>query len=183
MSTFKSKAIIIKITKIKEKDFIYDIFTYDFWKIKVQKKEHKKEKSLDLWYIINCEIETKWWRDIHRIKNIKIKSEFNYEKKDFKLLNAYLNLIWIVYQRLPIWQEFKDIFEIFDEINDKKNIDETKLILAKLKIINLMWELDIQNENKTIEKILNFINKNKIKDILKLTWIQEDQKQILDNIN
>jgi recombinational DNA repair protein (RecF pathway) len=39
MSLFKTKAIILKISKVKEKDFIYDIFTYDYGKIKVQKKE------------------------------------------------------------------------------------------------------------------------------------------------
>jgi recombinational DNA repair protein (RecF pathway) len=79
MTLFKTKAIILKISKVKDKDFIYDIFTFDYGRIKVQKKEHKKEKTMDLGYIINCEIETKEQRDIHKIKNIKIKSEFRYE--------------------------------------------------------------------------------------------------------
>jgi recombinational DNA repair protein (RecF pathway) len=48
MAIFKTKAIILKISKVKDKDFIYDIFTFDYGRIKVQKKEHKKEKSLDL---------------------------------------------------------------------------------------------------------------------------------------
>lgn len=179
MSLFKTKAIVLKITKIKERDFIYDLFTFDYGKIKVQKKDSKKEKNLDLWYIINCEIETKAERNIHKIKNIKIKSEFNYEDKDFLVINLYLEIISYIQNNLPDWVEFKDMFEIIETINDKKNIDETKLILAKLKITNLFWELKLENEDKIIEKILNFINKNKIKEILKLTWIDENLKNKL----
>jgi recombinational DNA repair protein (RecF pathway) len=48
MSFFKSKAIILKIYKNKDKNFIYDIFTYEFGKIKIQKKDAKKEKALDI---------------------------------------------------------------------------------------------------------------------------------------
>lgn len=182
MSLFKTKAIILKISKVKEKDFIYDIFTYDYGKIKVQKKDSKKEKSLDSGYIINCEIETKEWRDIHKIKNIKIKSEFRYEQLEFEIINLYLSIIWIIYQKIPFWVEFKDIFEIIEEINSKKNIDKTKLVLSKLKVIDLLWELKIDNDDEVIRKILKFINKNKIKDILKLTWINLDTISKLNEV-
>ncbi len=182
MSLFKSKGIILKITKIKDKNFVYDIFTYDYWKIKVQKKNTKKEKNLDLWYIINCEIETKQWRDIHKIKNIKIKSEFDYENKNFAVLNTYLEIISYVEKNLTYWADFKDIFEIIEIINNKKNIDDTKLVLAKLKITNYLWELNIENNDKNVEKILKFINKNKISEILKLTWIDNDLKIKLKNL-
>lgn len=179
MSLFKTKAIILKISKVKEKDFLYDIFTYDYGKIKVQKKWWKKEKTLDLGYIINCEIETKESKDIHKIKNIKIKSEFICDNKDFNTINEYLNIIGIIYQKIPFWSEFKDIFELFEEINNKKNIDEIKLILSRLKIIDLLWELKIDNKNEIIWKILRFVNKNKLKEVLKLTWIDEDLKEKL----
>jgi len=183
MSLFKTKAVILRISKLKEKDFIYDIFTYDYGKIKVQKKEWKKEKTLDLWYIINCEIETKEWKDIHKIKNIKIKSQFICDNKDFKTINEYLSIIGIIHKKLPSWIEFKDIFELFQEINDKNNIDECKLILAKLKVIDLLWELKVDNNNELVRKILRFINKNRIKDILKLSWINNELLIKLRNLN
>lgn len=182
MSLFKTKAIILKISKIKEKDFIFDIFTFDYGKIKVQKKDSKKEKSLDLGYIINCEIETKEWRDMHKIKNIKIKSEFRYEHLWFSTINLYLNIIWIIYQKIPFWVEFKDLFEVIEEVNSKKNIEKIKLVLSKLKVIDLLWELKIDNDDEIIRKILKFINKNKIKDIFKLNWLEESTISKLESI-
>lgn len=183
MSFFKSKAIILKIYKNKDKNFIYDIFTYEFGKIKIQKKDAKKEKALDIWYIINFEIETKEWREINNAKNIKIKSEFIYENMEFITIMEYLNIIWLIHKKLALWIEFREIFEIVEEINIKNNLDETKLILAKLKIINLIWELKIENANKTVEKILKYINSNKITEILRLSGIDDTIKSILKNIN
>ncbi len=183
MSLFKSKAIILKISKVKEKDFIYDIFTFDYGKIKVQKKEWKKEKTLDLWYIVNCEIETKESKDIHKIKNIKIKSQFNCDNKDFNTINEYLNIIWIIYRKIPFWIEFKDLFELFEEINNSRNIDEVKLVLARLKIIDLLWELKIEDNDELVWKILKFINKNKIKEIFKLKGINNELLIKLKNLN
>ncbi len=183
MSNFKTKAVILKISKVKDRDFVYDIFTYDYGRIKVQKKELKKEKSLDLGYIINCEIETKETRDIHKIKNIKIKSEFRCDGKDYATINEYLKIIWTMYHKLPEWLVFKDIFELVEEINDKKNLDEIKLILSRLKIINLLWELKIDSNDEIIWKILKFINNNKIKDILKLSWIDYELLIKLKNLN
>lgn len=182
MAIFKTKAIILKISKVKDKDFIYDIFTFDYGRIKVQKKEHKKEKSLDLGYIINCEIETKEQRDIHKIKNIKIKKEFNCENKDFATINEYLTIIWLVYNKLPEWLVFKDVFEIVDEVNDTNNIDEMKLILSRLKVINLLWELDLNHQDQLVEKVLKFINNNKLKEIFKLSGFDQEIKEKLIKI-
>jgi len=182
MAIFKTKAIILKISKVKDKDFIYDIFTFDYGRIKVQKKEHKKEKSLDLWYIINCEIETKEQRDIHKIKNIKIKSEFRYEGKDYITLQEYLTIIWIIYNKLPEGLVFKDIFEILEEVNKTKNIDDMKLILSRLKVINLLWELDLNHKDQLIEKVLKFINNNKLKEIFKLSGFDDIIKEKLRKI-
>ena len=72
MSIFKTKWIILKIHKIRDKDFLYTIFSKDYWKIMCNKKFSKKEKTLDLWYLINFEIITKENVSIHKIKNIKI---------------------------------------------------------------------------------------------------------------
>lgn len=182
MSVFKTKWIIIKIDKIAKNDFLYTIFSYDYWKIKANKKIAKQEKTLDIWYIINFEIETKKDISIHKIRNIKILSSFDYEKKSFLLINNFLELIALVLKNTPEWVQIFEIYNIFDFINNYEKITEEKLLLAKLKIINILWELNIRSDDKIIEKILNFIDKNNIKEIFRLKWISEEQKKLLENI-
>ncbi len=176
MSLFKTQAIILNQKKINQKDFIYTIFTKDYWKILVNKKLSSKEKVLDIWYIINCEIQTNEKNDIHKIRNIKIKYEFLNQKRSFSEINLYLEILSYTLKNIAIWIVFYEIFDIIEYINKTEKIDETKLILAKLKIKNILWELDIKNKDTTINKVLKFINKNNIKTIFKLTWIDENIK-------
>jgi len=179
MSIFKTKWVVLRISKISGSDFLYTIFTYDYWIIRASKKNAKNEKSLDLWYLINFEIETKNKRDIHKIRNIKISLEFNTEGKNFATINAYLTVLSTILKWAPIWVPIYEIINIIEAIINYKYIDETKLILAKLKIINIFWNLDINHENKTVWKILKFINDNTINDIFRLGWISEEIKEKL----
>lgn len=181
MTVFKTKWIILKIDKIKDKDLLFNIFTKDYWKIRANKKFSKREKSLDSGYLINFEIHTKPNSQIHKIRNIKILSEFNLNKdKSFDELNKYLEILAILYKEYPDWLKNNWIFEIIEEINSNKKIDENKLILAKLKLISQIWNLKTENDNLTIKKILKFISNSNIKDILKLTWISWELKKELD---
>lgn len=192
MSIFKDKAIILKIekslkvndnnfTKTNDKEFLYTLFTKTYWKIKASKKYSKTEKSLDLWYNINFEIITSEKSKIHKIKNIKIKNEFNINKdKNFYEINKYLEILALIYKEIPEWVAFEEIFEIIETINEKQNINETRLILAKLKIKSLIWILNINHKDEIIKKILKFISVSKIENILKLTWINETKKKELD---
>jgi hypothetical protein len=84
---------------------------------------------------------------------------------------------------LPEWIVFKDVFEIIEEINDTNNIDEIKLILSRLKVINLLWELNLMHEDELVQKVLKFINSNKLKEIFKLNWFDEVIKEKLRRIN
>lgn len=169
MSVFKDKAIVLKIDKLREKELLYTLFTYEYWKIRASKKFSKKEKNLDLGYLINFEIITKEEAKFHKIRNIKIKSQFNIEKdKSFSEINLYLELLNKIYKEIPDWLQNKEIFSVIENINSKKNINETKLLLALLKIKSVLWDLPNENENKTIEKILKYINNSKIEDILRL---------------
>jgi hypothetical protein len=136
-----------------------------------------------LGYIINCEIETRESRDIHKIKNLKIKSEFSYESKDFAIINEYLNILGIVYQKIPFGLVYRDIFELLEELNDKKSIDETKLVLARLKVIDLLGELKVENSDLLVGRILKFINKNRIKEIFRLNGISNELLIKLRNLN
>ena len=195
LSIFNDKAIVLKINKAawnnsnennfwkktSDKELLYTLFTKSYWKIKASKNYTKTEKNIDLGYVINFEIMTKENSKIHKIKNIKIKSEFNLNKdKNFYELNKYLEILALVYREIPEWIAFEEIFDVVETINNYEKIDETKLILAKIKIKSLLWNLNVEHNDKIIEKILKFINTSKIENILKLTWINEEQKKELD---
>ncbi len=195
LSIFNDKAIVLKINKAawnnsnennfwkktSDKELLYTLFTKSYWKIKASKNYTKTEKNIDLGYVINFEIMTKENSKIHKIKNIKIKSEFNLNKdKNFYELNKYLEILALVYREIPEWIAFEEIFDVVETINNYEKIDEIKLILAKIKIKSLLWNLNVEHNDKIIEKILKFINTSKIENILKLTWINEEQKKELD---
>lgn len=183
MSIFKDSATVLKITKLNNKEFLYTIFTDKFWKIVTKKKFSKKEKALDLWYYINCEIETSKNSDISKIWWIKIVNEFLNINRNFNEINNYLILINTIIKKTAVWIENIKINEVIKRINIYNNTDlEVKIILAQIKIINLLWELNINNKNETISKILKFINNNDIETILKLTWLNEEIKKDLQSI-
>jgi len=48
MSLFKSSGIILKISSLKENEFLFDVFTYEYGKLKMKTKKSKKEKNLDV---------------------------------------------------------------------------------------------------------------------------------------
>jgi hypothetical protein len=183
MSIFKDSGIVLKVQKSENKDFIYHILSERFWKVIVTKKLKGNEKILDIWYHINYEIEVKNSRSINKIKMIKIINEFNSNNKSFKEINNFLILINIVLKKVVFWVENPKINEIIKIISNCNKSDlETKLILAQLKVLDLLWELSTNHNNETISKILNFINKNTFKNILKLSWINNDLKKELQNI-
>ena len=181
MSVFKTKWIILKIHKPKDKDFLYTVFTYDFWKILVSKKKNTKEKALDLWYMVNCEIRTKDWYNIHKISNLKIVSEFYYENKPFDLIQDYLKTLSLVLKNTPDGNPAFEIFNILEQINKHKNITSEKLCLARLKIMNCLWDLNIIHSDPIIWKILKFIDTHNISDLLRLTGITDEiYKKLLE---
>ena len=182
MSIFKTKWIILKLSKTKPWEFLYTIFTKEYWKILCNKKISKKEKSLDLGYLVNFEITTKENQSIHKIRNIKIISEYKRENKSFKELNSYLIILSIIHNKIPTWAPILELFNLLEIITSHPNMDVTKLTLTRLKIISIFWELNENNSNPTIAKILKFINSNKIDRILKLTWISEEIEKKLELI-
>lgn len=182
MSIFKTSWVILKAENSINKDFIYTIFSVDYWKIKAVKKISKKEKTLDLWYVINFEVEVKKDISIHKIKSIKIKSEFLDKNKTFNTLYNYLILLANIEKSMAFWMVNKDIFNLVKIINIYEKIDEDKLILASLKVKHLLWELAIINDNIYVLKILKFVQNNPINIILKLKNIDENIKRILEKI-
>jgi len=72
-----------------------------------------------------------------------------------------------------------EVFNILESINNYKNITPEKLCLARLKVINCLWELDINHKNIIIGKILRFIDTNNIDQVLRLNWIDENTQKEL----
>lgn len=181
MSYFRSKGIVLKKTKYGEKEFLYSIFSYDFWKIEVLKKNASKEKPLDIWYDINFEVHSYKNSQLSRIAHIKIINEFDPSKHKFKTINAYLWLIHMVY----IKSEKKNaIFEIYILLHELHKIEITKekILLAQLKIKNIFWELPINHSDTSICSVLKFIHNNSSKNCLRIKGISESQTEIFEKI-
>lgn len=183
MSVFKSKWIILKYKFLNQKwEILYDIFSLDYGKIQAIKKSSKKEKILDLWNLIDFEIETSLGSNINKIRNIKIINTFYYLETNFNIINIYLEIINLISKNTPEWIIIKEIYDVLFIINTFKNIDYTKLVLSKLKIFSIFWNLNLENKDLIVSKILNFISKNNIEKIFLLTWIDEKILQNLEKI-
>lgn len=182
MSIFKSQWVILKIKKIEEKKHLYTILTSDYWKILCNKKFSSREKSLDLGYLINFEIEVKKWVNIHNIKNIKIISEFESIWKKYSTIENFLILLNIVHLKLPEKLVNLEIFNALRIIIKNKKLDSSKLILSQLKILNILGLLGLESKNLIIKKILYFINNNNIENVLKLIWIDKKLELELGDI-
>lgn len=179
MSIFKSSGIILKITSLKENEFLFDVFTYEYGKLKLKAKKTKKEKNLDLGYIINFEVNVKKENTIHEIRNIRIKNEFPYSDKNYEVIYEYLYLLKNIAKECAYNFQICEIYNIFCELNEIQNISEEKIIFSHLKVLNILWLLPDTHKNPTIQKILSFIGKESIKNILKLKWLDEGLKNEL----
>ncbi|MDD5770381.1 MAG: recombination protein O N-terminal domain-containing protein [Candidatus Gracilibacteria bacterium] len=182
MSLFKTYGIVLKTTKVKENDFLLDVFCYDYGKLKLKTTKSKTIKTLDIGYILNFEIDVQKQNKIHEIKNIKIKNEFDYLNKNYLIIIKYLELLKIINDKCPLGMPIFEIFNILNEINLTKNITEEKIIFSQLKILNILGVLKQENNNEKIQKVLSFVNKESIKNILKLKGLSEDEKKILEKI-
>ncbi len=181
MSLFKSSGIILKITSLKENEFLFDVFTYEYGKLKLKAKKTKKEKNLDLGYIINFEVNVKKENTIHEIRNIRIKNEFSYSDTSYEMIYEYLYLLKSIWDNCAYNLQICEIYNVFCELNEIQNISEEKIIFSHLKILNILWLLPEIHQNPTIQKILSFIGKESIKNILKLKGLDENLKWELKN--
>ncbi|MCD5380737.1 recombination protein O N-terminal domain-containing protein [Candidatus Gracilibacteria bacterium] len=185
MSIFKTQGIIIKIKKQEEKNNLYTIFTADYGKILTSKKLVLKEKTLDLGYLINFEIEVKQGVNIHKIKNIKIIGEFNSFGKQYSIIHSFLELLNIVNTKLPEKLTHLEIYYTLEtlikyEKLTSNELTKQRIILIQLKLLDLLGTLNIEHENVTIKKILHYIHKNKSGEILKLTGINKEVEEKLE---
>jgi hypothetical protein len=66
------------------------------------------------------------------------------------------------------------MFFIMEKVNEEKNINFQKLLITKLKIFNILWTLKTHHPNKIVEKILKFIDKNKVEVLFRLAPIEDN---------
>lgn len=173
MSRFKSKGIVLKINKIVGSEYLYTIFSHDYGKIQCSKSLSKKEKNLDLWYMINFEILTKQEAKIHKIQNIIILREFNTQNQSFAVINTYLEFLAYINTSCAPNLQIIQIYGIFEALYSLSEISNEKILLSWLKSKQIFWLLQIEDSDNTTQKILKFIHKNNISNILKLTGINE----------
>lgn len=181
MLIFKSSWIILKIHKVNEKDFLYTIFTQEYGKIMCQKKYSKTEKSLDIWYLIQFEIETKEDKKVHKMRNIKILSDFAPANKSFDVLQNYLELLAMILKNTPEWVQAYWIIDIVEFIHKYEEITADKILLSKLKLLHIFGTLPYDHQNETTNKVLKFIHTKPISEIFKLWKIPEDIKKDLED--
>lgn len=175
MHIFKIKGIVLNIVKNIKDENIITIFSEEYWKFKVQKKGKTKEKPLDIWYLFSCELYQKEETDIHKIKNIKIKSSFDYHEKDYFIIVSYLDLISTLYKNCPFWLQIREIFDICEKINSKKETRIQDIILWKVKVLQILWIKWFEYKNdEIVQKILKFTYHNKIEKVLKLEEIDNE---------
>lgn len=174
MHVFKIKGIVLNILKNMKWENIITIFSEEYWKIKVQKKGKTKEKPLDIGYLFSCELTQKEDTDIYKIKNIKIKSSFDYHEKDYSMIVSYLDFIDTLYKNCPFWLQIREIFDIGEKINFKKEIRLQDIVLWKIKILQILWIKWYENDDEIVQKILKFIYHNKIEKVLKLEKIDNE---------
>lgn len=176
MSVFKSSGIILKTHKMRDGKLLYTVFSDMYGKIMCSKKYSKTEKSVDVGYVINFEIITKQDSDIHSIKNIKIISELQTENKNFTTIVNYLELIASILNNNALGIENLEIYNIVPSLHKIQDHKEfyNKIILAKLKLKQLLWDLPWESQDPTVVKILWFIHTHKIQDVLKLSQIKQE---------
>lgn len=181
MLIFKSSWIILKIHKVNEKDFLYTIFTQEYGKIICQKKFSKTEKSLDIGYLIQFEIETKEWKKVHKMRNIKILSDFSPVNKSFDVLQNYLELLAMIHKNTPEGVQAYGIIDIIEVIHNYESITADKITLAKFKLLHIFGTLPYEHANLTVNKLLKYIHNKKISEIFKLWTIPEEIKKDLES--
>jgi len=75
-----------------------------------------------------------------------------------------------------------ELYNTLKEFIKYNNLTSSKIILTQLKILNILGILNLEHKNLTIKKILFFIHKNKINNVLKLVGISDKLEVELTNI-
>lgn len=180
MSVFKTEWIVLQVGKYSEQELFYKILFRDYGILTVKKKKKVREKPIDVWYFISCEILTNSERKIHTIWNIKVKCFFIAEWKPYKHISAFLHLIQYIKQELIEGSPHYEIYDILSQYIE--NCERNELILTHLKVIQCLWSLQDTHNNIDIQKVLKFIHTHNYKDIMRLKNIPDELRWDLEKI-
>jgi len=182
LSVFKTSGIVLKVKKQNEKESLYTVFFRDYGILIVQKKKKVREKALDIGYNINCEIVTKSTQDIHTIGNIQISSQFIYEDREYKSIELYLKLVGYILKEVPRWVPHWEIHTVLQYLSKNSEwLWYEKILLSFLKIQCILGNTK-EIDDETIQKILKFVEWNKIERIMQLQWVDEEIIKKLEHL-
>lgn len=180
MSIFKTQGIVLHVGKYSEKELLYTVFFRDYWILKVKKKKKLREKPIDVWYYINCEVMTHSEKRVHTVGNIGIKCFFVSEGKTYKEIELFLRLIQQISSQIPQWNPHYEVYDILSQyIQDGQHCS---IILTYLKILQCLWNLGDTHRDMNTQKVLKFIHSHHYKDVLKLKNIPEDTRKNLEQM-
>jgi len=183
MSFFKTEGIVLKVTKISEGEVLYRILFRDYGILSVTKKKKIREKPIDIWYLVNCEIITKKDRNIHTIWNIKIVSYFRSEVRKYQDIEDFLKILVHIYKEIPEGSPHYEIYDILSLcIRSEQDMTSSKILLTHLKIISVLWNLPEKHQDPHCEKTFKFLHKYSYKEILKLWDMPEEIKKALEKV-
>lgn len=182
MSVFASKWIVFSKKQKQEKLILYTIFFYEYGILEVKQKKWR-EKNLDIWYEIHCEISTSTQQQKHilpSIGNIFIRQYYNPENKNYLLLHSFLAFLKKIHSLLPYGHPHYEIYTLLSKLIKKNtHCTQTSFLLAKLKIQQLMGEMPTTHANADVQKVLQFIYHAQIDELLKLKQLpQEIEKEL-----
>ena len=182
MNFFKSEWIVLSIKKINEKEILYKIFFREYGKVIVKKQRKTREKSLDIWYRISCEVITySGSKNIFpSIWNIKILSYFKIEWKKYSDIEWYLKTIAYLDKQVPEWLPHIDIYDIMCSLHMYDSLQQISYLLIRIKILSYSWDIDIWESEITLHKVICFIERNSIDQILRLQKIPADIEKKLE---
>lgn len=186
MHYFKTEWVLLSKKKLSEKELVYKIFFKDYGILSVKKMKKSREKDLDSWYIISCEIITQDSKKniFPSITNIKIKDFFNPEKKTHSEIYEFLSTLSYLEKSIPAWFPHTGIYELINLlISSQDTLTLCSHILLKLKIRFYNGELPVKHAHPNVQKILKFIHTASLEELLKLKKIPEDLLLVLKTLS
>jgi hypothetical protein len=181
MGIFKTQWVVFQVFKATEKEIQYMIFFKDYWVLRVSRKKKNKEKWIDIWQHISCEVVTYNSWTIATLSQITIISSFQSIQRSYSELEKFLKILALIHKELPYWNPHYEIFSILIfMIENWDKIHEQKLILTALKIQSVLWILTDTNRDEMTQKILKFVHSQAYKDILRLWNIPEETQKKLE---
>ena len=184
MNFFKSEWIILSLKKINEKEVLYKIFFREYGKILVKKQKKNREKNLDVWYRISCEIITyeNSKNPLPCISNIKILSYFKTDWKTYWEIEGYLKTLAYVEKQLPEWLPHWEIYDTVQYLHTDTVFTHVSYLLIHLKILAYSWDIEVSKHETILYKIIRFIETKPIEEIIKLKQIPQDIETKLEKL-